>query len=176
MINRNVLAAFVLGSACLTGRTAADPLKLFSPATEIDEINGARRRDLIARQWDLNLQFYGWGGYGYGPAYVDHSEPWWQGVPGSMWSYRRQWPIWDYGRQWPSERPIGHESGQNGPNRWIDRPRYARPEELPAPGRGYMATSTGVDPQLPTPSEPVPEVFRPAGRRKNKRSPGQRDF
>jgi hypothetical protein len=162
MINRNVLAAFVLGSACLTGRTAAEPLHLFNPAAEIDENNGARRRDLIARQWDLNLQFYGWGGYGYGPAYVDRFEPWWQGVPGSMWSYRQQWPI---------ERPIGHESP-----RWIYRPLSASPEDLPAPGRGNMATLTGVGPKLPTPSEPVQDVFRPAGRRKNKRPLGTREF
>lgn len=166
MINRNVLAAVVLGSACLAGRTAAEPLDL-SPAAEIDEINGARRRDMIARQWDLNLQFYGWGGYGYGPAYVDRFEPWWQGVPGSMWSYRQQWPI---------EQPIALESAQAGQNRWIYRPLYSSQDDVPAPGRRNIATLIGVGPKLPTPSEPVPDVFRPAGQRKNKRPLRTREF
>ncbi len=165
MINRNVLAAFVLGSACLAGPTAAEPLDLFGPAAEIDEVYGGRRRDLIARQWDLNLQFYGWGGYNYGPSYVERFEPWWQGLPGSMWGYRQQWP---------TAQPIGHKRAQAGPNRRIYRSLYASPEDLP---RGEdIATPTGAGPQLPTPAEPVQGVFRPAGWRKNKRPPGTREF
>ena len=165
MINRNVLAAFVLGSVCLAGRTAAEPLDFFSPPPDINEIDGAGRRDRIARQWDLNLQFYGWNGYGYGPSYVDRFEPWWQRVPGSMWSYRQQWPI---------ELPIGYESGQRRPIRWIYRPLYASPEDLPR--RENLATSTGADPKLPNSPEPVSDVFRPAGWRKTKRPPGTREF
>jgi hypothetical protein len=179
MIIRNFLAASVV-TACLSGWTCfsgslgvAGPLDPevntdgFSPAAEIDDINETRRRDLIARQWDLNLQFYGWGGYGYGPEYVDRSEPWWQGVPGYLWGYRRPWPI---------RQPIGHESAQTGPNRWTYRPLYDGPEELPAPNRRHPMGPNVVGPQLPGPAEPAPDLVPPAGRRKNRRFLGAREF
>jgi len=180
MRKRNFLAAFVLGSAYLAGWTffsgssglggPLDPeanIDGFSPASEIDEINENRRRDLISRQFDLNLRFHGWGGYSYGPPYIDRFEPWWQEVPGYMWGYRQQWRV---------DQPIGHESAQTGPNRWTYRPLYAGPEELPPPVAQGPAASTVVGPQLPAPSEPMPEEFRPAGRRKIKRLLGPREF
>lgn len=181
MTNRSFLAAFLLGTACLAGSTCisgtsvAGPLDPeantdgFSPASEIDEINENRRRDLIARQWDLNLQFYGWGGYGYGPPYFDRFEPWWQGVPGCMWGYRQQWRI---------EQPIGHVSAQTGPNRWTYRPLYAGPDELPAPDLQDPATSSRIGPQLPGPSDLMPQGKPPMVRpmKAKKRLHGPRGF
>jgi hypothetical protein len=169
MINRKDLAAFVLGTACLVGgSTAAGPLDPeantdgFSPAAEIDEANEARRRDLIARQLDLNLQMNWFSGYG--PQCLDPFEPW-QSVSGDIWGYPRPRPI---------EQPIGHESAQTGPNRWIYRPLYAEPTGSATPGRGKPAASNEVGPRLPGPSEA--NVVLPTVRPKKKPVLGPREF
>lgn len=171
MLNRKFLAALVLGSACLAGWTAvAGPLDPeantdgFSPAADIDDANEARRRDLIARQLDLNLQMNWFSGYG--TQCRDPFQPW-QTVPGDIWGYPRPRPI---------EQPIGHESAQTGPNRWTYRPLYAEPAGSAAPVRGNPAASNGVGPRLPGPSDPEPDAGPPAGRPKKKRQLGPREF
>ena len=137
----------------------------FNPAPQIDDVNEARRQDLIARQVDLNYRMI-WAA-GYGPPYPDPFEPW-PRVPGDVWGYPRPRPI---------EQPIGHESLQVGPNKWIYRPLYARPEELPpaAAGPRPLAGANRAVTQLPGPSEPEPET-PPAVRSMKKVPPGPREF
>ncbi len=134
----------------------------FSPAAGIDDANEARRRDLIARQLDLNQQMI-WAS-GYGPQGLDPFEPW-VSVPGDIWGYPRPRPI---------EQPIGHESVQTGPNRWIYRPLYARPAEPVAPGTPMNHRAAG--PELPGPSDPEPIGKPPAMRMQKKRPAGPREF
>ena len=170
MINQKFLAAFVLVTSCLAGLTVvAGPLDpeantdRYSGGAEVDDANEARRRDLIARQMDLNLQMI-WSGYG--TQCLDPFEPW-QSVPRDIWGYRRPPPI---------EQPIGHESAQTGPNRWTYRPLYAEPTGSKAPGRFDPAVSDGIGPRLPGPSDPEPALQPPAGRPKKNRPLGPREF
>ncbi len=169
MTDRKFLAGLVLVTLCLAGgKAVAGPLDPetntdgFSPAADIDDANEARRRDLIARQLDLNLQMNWFSGFG--PQCLDPFEPW-QSVPGDIWGYPRSRPI---------EQPIGHESAQTGPNRWTYRPLYAEPTSSAASGRANPAASKSVGPQLPGPSDPAPGT--PAGRPKKKRPLGPREF
>ena len=171
MVIRQLLAASVLGVACLAGWVAmAGPIDPesntdgFSPAAEIDDANEARRRDLIARQLDLNLQMI-WAS-GYGPQVGDGCEPW-TSVPGDTRGYPRPRPI---------EQPIGHESAQTGPNRWIYRPLYARPAGPVAPGQVNATSSNAIGPELPGPSDPEPLAKPPALRMPKKRPAGPREF
>src|SRR5258708_37969519 len=83
------------------------------PVEENYRINEAQRLDLIARQLDLNYRMI-WQA-GYGPRYPNPFEPW-PRVAGDIWGYPAPRPI---------EHPIGHESVQVSPTRWIYRPVYA---------------------------------------------------
>jgi hypothetical protein len=170
MVIRQILAASVLGVSCFGAWALAGPLDPesntdgFSPAVGIDDANEARRRDLIAHQLDLNLQMI-WAS-GCGPQIGDPFEPW-LSVPGDIWGYARPRPI---------EQPIGHESAQTGPNRWIYRPLYPRPAEPVAPGQVNPTNPNAIGPELPGPSDPEPLAKPPAVRVPKKRPAGPREF
>ena len=75
-------------------------------AEESYRIAEAQRLDSIARQLDLNYQMI-----------------WQSGFADGVWRYPAPRPI---------EHPIGYESRQTGPNRWIYRPIYAGEPRGPA--------------------------------------------
>jgi hypothetical protein len=138
----------------------------FNPAASAHQMGEARRLDLIARQLDLNYRMI--RSAGYGPQYPNPFEPW-PRVPGDIWGYPRSRPI---------EHPIGHESGQIAPDRWIYRPLYAAdlnaaPPAVPAPA---SPRAPGFVEQLPGPSDPEPEKLAPAARPKKKSPGGPREF
>jgi hypothetical protein len=74
---------------------------------------------------------------GYGPWYPERLEP------GYIWGYRRG--------VMPIEQPIGHQSEQVAPNRWIYRPLYERDVEP-----GVPVEEVGPGPILPAPVEVLP--------------------
>ncbi len=141
----------------------------FNPvAGELNQINESQRQDQIARQIDLNRRMI--RSSGFGPRYPDPFEPW-PRVPGDVWGYPVQRPI---------EQPIGHESLQTGPNRWLYRPLYAtgQPQQSArgAPARPAPAARPGKV-ELPHPSDAEPEDFVPAAAGPRKQLPvGRREF
>jgi hypothetical protein len=106
-----------------------------SPAAEIYSINETQRQAQVAQQLDLNYRML-WSS-GYGPWYPERLEP------GFIWGYRRG--------VMPIEQPIGHQSEQVAPNRWIYRPLYARDVEPAVP-----VEDVGAGPILPAPVEILP--------------------
>jgi hypothetical protein len=77
--------------------------------------------------------------------------------------YRMQWENPYFLGGGPIRQPIGYESKQLGPNRWIYRPIYAEDvapaaDELPAPEQATQK-APAVPPQPPAPSDAAPEDF-----------------
>ena len=128
------------------------------PAEESYRINEAQRLDQIARQLDLNYRIIRQSGYV--PRYFFESpfEPW-PHVPGDIWGYPSPRPI---------EHPIGHESKQTGPNRWIYRPVYSaemRAARVTAPAPPPTDTPRGlVAPPKPRPSDVAEPDAKPQRR------------
>ncbi len=145
-ICQTIFAALVLNVVCSCA-TASDL------ADESFRIAETQRLDQIARQLDLNYRMI-WQS-GYGPRYPDPFEPW-PRVPGDIWGYPSPRPI---------EHPVGFESKQTRPNRWIYRPIYAAevnrttpsapsptPANLPRDVRGKSQRGV-VAPEKPRPSD-----------------------
>ncbi len=132
-----------LGGALANAQTVGDaPRRKIDPAEASYQFNEAWRRDQIARQIDLNYRMQWMAGFG--PQLVGPFEPW-PRVPGDIWGYPQARPI---------VHPIGHESAQTGPNRWIYRPIYATPSPAApaaAPPDVVQPPQAGV--QLPAPSD-----------------------
>jgi hypothetical protein len=132
----------------------------FDPVAESYEMAEARRMDQIARQLDLNYRMQ--ISAGFGPRYPAPFEPW-PRVPGDIWGYPQSKPI---------TQPLGHESLQTGPNRWMYRPIYPGPQPLPAPVKPQVTApatpraqvKAPVQAELPAPSDAAPadRVPRPA--------------
>ena len=90
----------------------------------------------------------------------------------------------------PVDQPIGHESKQVGPNRWIYRPIYREPvvppaeteigpELLPTPGSAAaqsFAPINKVPQKLPAPSDAKPSDRIPPRRSKQSAVRGPREF
>jgi hypothetical protein len=143
-----------------------------NPAAEIYSINEVQRQAQIAQQLDLNRRML-WSS-GYAPWYPERLEP------GFIWGYRRN--------AIPIEQPIGHQSEQVGPNRWIYRPLYARDVEpvvpaesfvpgpvLPAPAEVLPAPSNVLPVPAPGPSAPEP-IDPKTPRPRSKQPVGPREF
>lgn len=97
--------------------------------------------------------------------------------------YRMMWEFGVDPANPPVDQPIGHESKQVGPNKWIYRPIYSDeveiesvpaegPELLPAPGAtppanvgpvdiGPLAPTRKVPRALPKPADAAPQDFIP---------------
>lgn len=134
------LAALVVTAIFTGSGTAADP------ALDSYRIAEAERLDQIARQLDLNYRLIWQSGFGY--RYPNPFEPW-PRVPLDIWGYPSPRPI---------EHPIGYESKQTGPNRWIYRPIYAaelQAAHAPAPPLPVPAEAPrgAVAPPKPRPSD-----------------------
>ena len=149
----------------------------FDPAYESFQFNEARRQSQIARQLDLNYRMA--RSSGYGPQYPGVFEPW-PRVEGDIYGYRLPGPI---------AQPVGHESAQVGPNRWIYRPFYlagAVPQTVPvvspnvrkaAPAMPLREPNKPPQVQLPAPSDlSEPEVPRPILEKPATKRPGPREF
>jgi hypothetical protein len=90
--------------------------------------------------------------------------------------YRMQWEFPYFPGEPPVRQPIGYESKQVAPNRWIYRPIYAddvapKAETLPAPEALPVPAKNGAaaKPQAPAPADAVPADLIPpknAGPRK----------
>ena len=130
------------GAAAVAGIDAESNADGFNPAAQLYGIAEAQRLNRVARQLELN-QFM-----------IDSTYY----EPGDLWGPPLGGP--------PTRRPIGYESKQIGPNRWMYRPLYAEdiaagdPAELPAPGAELLRTPH-VQPQLPAPSDAAPGDFIP---------------
>jgi hypothetical protein len=81
----------------------------------------------------------------------------------------------------PVRQPIGYESKQIGPNRWLSRPIYGEdvapqgellpvPEPLPPPG------GPAGEPQAPAPAGAAPGDFIPPRAAPKNPAPGPREF
>ncbi len=130
-----------IASAGIDGESNTDGV---NPAAELYDIAETQRLQQVARQLDLN-RFMTWSS-SYGP--------------NSLWGPRIGGP--------PIRQPIGYESKQVSPNRWIYRPVYdeeapveviAAPPALPAPGTG---APPAAGPRLPAPSDARPGDPMPA--------------
>src|SRR5262245_36737010 len=127
-----VLVALLIGasSACagIDGEANTDGV---NPADELYNIAEAKRLQQVGQQLQLN-RFMAWNTY-YGP--------------GSLWGPRLGGP--------PIRQPIGYESKQVTPNRWIYRPVYD--EELP-PAEVIAAppADSVAPPATPSPNDPKP--------------------
>ena len=136
-----------------------------NPAAQLYSTSEAQRRAMIARQIDLNRRMI-WSS-GYAAGYAQPFEPW-PTVPGDIWGYPRPLPI---------EQPLGHESVQTAPNRWIYRPLYANALQQPPARPEPLEGPKQLAPQLPGPSNPEPEDLPLAApRTKKKPSAGPREF
>jgi hypothetical protein len=158
-----VATTIMCGGNSLARGAALDPEVYtdgFNPATELYQINEVQRRDQIARQVDLNRRMI-WSS-GYVPGLPTIFEPW-PRVPGDIWGYPQNRPV---------EQPLGHESRQVGPNRWIYRPVYGTSPALPAGVRRDMTAPIdkqgavkseirNIEP--PRPSDAGPDDFVPPG-------------
>jgi hypothetical protein len=132
----------------------ADPRVDFAAGS--NAMNGAWRRDQIARQLDLNYRMQWMAGFG--PQLAGPFEPW-PRVPGDIWGYPQARPI---------VHPSGHESAQVSPTRWIYRPIYGPSVWVqPAPPPALPANNTGDgNVQRPAPSDVIaPQQRLPANRR-----------
>ncbi len=111
------------------------------------QFNESRRRDWIARQLDLNYRMIGLSGYSpLDPnAFAPYSIDWLSRVPGDVRGYPQPRPI---------EHPVGHESAQTGPNRWIYRPVYAAELQVRAAAQSPAASNPPGAAQRPGPSDP----------------------
>jgi hypothetical protein len=119
----------------------------FNPGADVYELNEARRQNLISRQLELNYQML-----------------WLSGHAG----------VW--GGEPPVRQPIGHESIQVSPNKWIYRPLYAEdvklnnqqrtaPENLPAPApRTQPQVQPQKQPAANAPQAPGPIDAKPGDR------------
>ncbi len=117
----------------------------FDPVTEMYGLNEERRLDLIARQLAINYQMRWYAGLTVPCPFP--FEPW-PRVPGDIYGYQLYQP---------SPQPIGHESGQVAPNRWIYRPIYpGQPgAAVTAPGANVAgAGANAVGPELVNPNGP----------------------
>jgi hypothetical protein len=166
IVSRIVVAGVVglaLGSISLAGVDGESNTDGFNPAAELYDVAEAQRLGKVAHQHAL----------------VDaivHSIAYW---PGDLWGPPIGGP--------PVRQPIGYESKQVGPNRWIYRPLYPEdvgpdgkplapnveqlpvPEALPAP-----QVIPGPQPGHPAPSDAKPEDYIPpdgAGPRPGERGP-----
>jgi hypothetical protein len=99
--------------------------------------------------------------------------------------YRMQWEYPYFPGEPPVRQPIGYESKQVAPNRWIYRPIY--PEDVaPAPGEALPTPAEplpprdapAAKPQLPAPADAVPGDLIPpqGGRRPQPLGRGPREF
>ena len=99
--------------------------------------------------------------------------------------YQMQWENPYFPGEPPIRQPIGYESKQVGPDRWIYRPIYSEdvdaatdilpaPESLPQPA-AHKAPAAG--PPRPAPADAVPEDFIPPKATPNKpKRGGPREF
>jgi hypothetical protein len=115
-----------------------------NPADELYNIAETKRLQQVGQQLQLN-RFMTWNSY-YGPS--------------SLWGPPLGGP--------PVRQPIGYESKQVTPNRWIYRPVYgderAPAEVIAAPAADAVANPIApppVDRKLPAPSDARPGDFRP---------------
>jgi len=130
-------------SSAPVGRPAATVDQFESPSRTIYRLSETERQEQIARQLNLTEQ-------------MQWAAPYWLG--------RSPRPV---------QQPIGHESVQVGPNRWVYRPIYAprtaeaqQPGESPQPRatRPSVARPLPTAPrvvELPAPSDPEPPDFVP---------------
>jgi hypothetical protein len=121
----------------------------FNPAIQLYEFGEANRLEAISRQLELNNRMM-WSSYY---------------VPGDLWGPPAGWPV---------RQPIGHETQQTAPNRWMYRPLYDG-EELPAPSssqplpapratpgaNNLPAPATGSGASRPAPSDAAPGDYLP---------------
>lgn len=139
----------------------------YNPAALGDELGEARRQAIIARQIDL-VERMNWSAI-YCQFY-DPFEPW-PPISGDIWGY----PLNERVRQ-----PIGHQSGQTGPNRWNYRPLYEEDvEALPSPEPDQPSPAPEViGPELPAPIDARPGDFQPPAPKKSSRrqNRGPREF
>lgn len=136
----------VVARAGLDGESNTDGYNL---APDPDEQAEARRQAIIARQIDLVARMNAIN------CLLDPFEPW-PAVPGDIWGYPQNERV---------RQPIGHESGQVGPDRWIYRPLYAEDVEggpaVPEPV-APPRPSVSAGPELPAPSDVQQGGLRPA--------------
>lgn len=166
-----VAASCGLARAGLDGESNTDG---YNPAALGDELGEARRQAIISRQIEL-VDRMNWSAF-YG-CLLGPFEPW-VSEPGDIWGYPQDERV---------RQPIGHESGQTGPNRWNYRPIYPEDvETLPAPD-GESIDGEQAGPELPapwhvdevSPPKPTPERAVPrAGVKRQPRKPsgGPREF
>jgi len=121
----------------------------FNPAVQLYEFGEANRLEAVSRQLELNNRMM-WSTYY---------------VPGDLWGPPAGWPV---------RQPIGHETQQTAPNRWMYRPLYDG-EDLPAPGsteplpapraapgaNNLPAPADGSGASRPAPSDAVPADYLP---------------
>ncbi len=130
------------GAAAFGGIDAESNTDGFNPAAQLYGIAEAGRLSRVTRQLELNRFLI----------YSTYYEP------GDRWGPPLGGP--------PIRQPIGYESKQIGPNRWMYRPLYAEdvaagtPTELRSPG-GEPLRTPHVQPQLPAPSDAAPDDFIP---------------
>ncbi len=114
-------------------------------------LNEARRQGLLAQQIALVYQMRWYAGLT--PAYPYPFEPW-PRVPGDIYGY----PLYQSVPQ-----PIGHESRQVAPNRWIYRPIYPGQQPgaamtAPDANAGGVAPNAGPELNAPNAAGPNPAV------------------
>jgi len=100
--------------------------------------------------------------------------------------YRMQWENPYFPGEPPVRQPIGYESKQLGPNRWLYRPIYSEdtaepletlpaPEPLPQPLPAQPVP--GAKPQAPAPADALPGDFiPPQGAQPRQPARGPREF
>lgn len=159
-----IAAVFSVARAGLDGESNTDG---YNPAALGDELGEARRQAIIARQIDL-VERMNWSAI-YCQFY-DPFEPF-PPISGDIWGY----PLDERVRQ-----PIGHQSGQTGPDRWNYRPLYEEDvESLPSPEpspNGFAPEVIG--PELPAPRDAGPGEVEPLAPKKSLRrqNRGPREF
>jgi hypothetical protein len=135
------LVAGIVIVAALGARAAAggiDPESNtdgFNPAADLYDIAETQRQGQVALQqaavdWIARSILYG---------------------AGDLWGPPIGWP--------PIRQPIGHESKQVGPNRWIYRPLYA--EDVPLGNVNGVAGATQPAPRQPAAELPAPSDAKP---------------
>lgn len=141
--------AFASLPACAAGPDPEIDADGFNPAIQLYEFGEANRLEAISRQLELNNRMM-WSSYY---------------VPGDLWGPPAGWPV---------RQPIGHETSEPAPNRWMYRPLYDG-EELPppsstqprpapragAPANNLPAPAAGSDTSRPAPSDAVPGDYLP---------------